>query len=219
MEASTSARTSLLGLVKELTGETKTFIRQELQLLKTELSEKMGRLGRDAAMLAMGGFTAYAGFIVFLIGLGWLLTYAFENAGLDPVLASFAGAAAIGLVVLAVGAAFALKAFKAISRHSLVPQRILHTLQELKTAPAPLNAESTDAPTPRLSTPQIQAQIEATEERIEDTIEEVGRRLSPRYVEQRVRRRIQEKPYSAGLIAILAGFLSGLFLRRGSRHS
>ena len=80
--------------------ETKTFIKEEVQLAKTEISENISRMGRNAVGLVAGGFVAYAGLIVFLAGLGLLLGFAFEKLGLQPPLAAFIGFAIIGLLGL-----------------------------------------------------------------------------------------------------------------------
>src|SRR4051812_36620668 len=69
---SSPPRPSIIGLFKNLTGEFKTFIRQEVDLAKTEISEKVSMIGKNVASIAIGGFIAYAGLIVLLIGLGWL---------------------------------------------------------------------------------------------------------------------------------------------------
>ncbi len=214
------ARTSLVGLFRALTGDTRTFIRQEIQLAKTEISEKISRLGKNAAALAVGGFVAYAGLILFLMGLGWLLAYAFEAAGLQPALAGFVGLAAIGLVTIAIGSFFLLKGLKSISRESLTPERTVHTLQELR------GAETTN---PRTATPpetqekassqEIQQRVEDTENRMGETLEELGRRLSPQHINTQVKARISANPYRSGLIAMVAGIFSGLLLRRKFRHA
>src|SRR5689334_11328346 len=112
MDSSTAPRASVFRLFRGLTSDTRTLLRQELQLAKTELSEKISCLGRNAAALAVGGLVAYAGLIVFLIGLGWLLCYAFSTAGLSPMISAFLGMVAIGLVVIASGCVLLLKALK-----------------------------------------------------------------------------------------------------------
>ena len=48
-------RPSLLRLVKALTQETKTLIRQELKLAKTELSEEVSETARHGASVGIGG--------------------------------------------------------------------------------------------------------------------------------------------------------------------
>lgn len=211
--APASAAPSLLGLVRSLTADTKTFFRQELQLAKTELMEKLARMGRNAAGLAIGGFLAYAGLIVLLIGLGYLLAYAFQKAGLDPALANFLGLALLGLLIAGVGGALVFKGIKAFSHDSLAPERTLATLQELKGTPHAPTAHAPSPDAPKLSSAQLQARVRVTETRMGESLDELGRRLSPRQISARMKVRISAHPYRAGLMAAAAGLVSGLALR------
>src|SRR3954462_3501467 len=129
----TERTTSVLGLVKHLRDEIKTLLRQEIDLAKAEMSEKISLMGRNAASLAIGGFIAYAGLIVLLAGLGVLIAYAFESTGMDRALAGFLGLAIMGLVVMLVGGDFIFKALKTLWKQSLAPKRTIHTIQELRT--------------------------------------------------------------------------------------
>ncbi len=213
------ARTSLVGLFRALTGDTQTFIRQEIQLAKTELSEKASRLGKNAASLAVGGAVAYAGLIVFLIGLGWLIAYAIESAGVQPVLAGFIGLGAIGLLTIAGGGVLVMKGLKTISQESVKPERTVRTLQELRgtqtseTTAAFAQTESSDKP----DSEEMQHRVEATENRMGETLDELGRRLSPQHINAEVKARISANPYRSGIIAMAAGILSGVIIRRKSR--
>jgi hypothetical protein len=216
MEATkpTRARSSVFGLFRALTGDTRTFVRQEIQLAKTEISEKLSRMGRNAVALAAGGFVAYAGLIVFVMALGWLIAWAFETAGLSPVISACLGLGIIGLVVIAVGCALLLKGLKTLSKESLTPKRTLYTLQELKGTPPPLEpAPGAKKPTSK----EMQVQVEATESRMGETLNELGQRLSPRNVNASVKAKLSSRPYSAGLVAMVAGLLSGFLLRRKFR--
>jgi len=65
----------------------------------------------------------------------------------------------------------------------------------------------------------MQNRVEATENRMGDTLDELGRRLSPSHINAQVKARISGSPYRSGLIAMSAGLLSGLFLRRRRRHA
>ncbi len=218
----TQPRTSLVGLIRGLTGDTKTFIRQEIQLAKTEIGEKVAHFGKNAAALAVGGFVAYAGLIVFLMGLGWLLAWAFEAAGLQPVLAGFIGLAAIGLLTIIAGCVLLLKGLKSLSKESVAPQRTVQTLQELRGS-APASPMTTHyEPTEKEEKPsseEMQKRVEATENRMGDKLEELGRRLSPQHINAQVKNRIRANPYRTGLIAMVAGVFSGMFLRRKFRHA
>jgi len=217
MECSTAAQPSVLGLTRNLVGEIKTFTRQELALFKAEISEKISSLGKNAVSLAIGGFVAYAGLLVFLIGLGYLLTFAFEAAGLSQLMAAFVGMAVIGLLVMLVGAAFIAKAVSSFKKESLAPERSLKTLQELKGGHLPSAshpAEHEKREEPKRSSAELQAEVERTEAEMGETLDELGYRLSPHHINERIKTRIAERPYRAGMIAMFAGLISGMMVRR-----
>lgn len=205
---------SVLGLTRNLVGEIKLFMRQELDLFKTELSEKVSKAGKNTVFLAAGGFVAYAGLLVFLIGLGFLLTFAFEAAGLSPWMAAFVGMAVIGLLVMLVGAAFIGKAISAFKKESLAPERSIHALQELKGGHLPKTEEHRKEDERKRSSAEIEADVERTEQEMGETLDELGRRLSPHHINQRIKTQISERPFRAGLIAMLAGLVSGMMVRR-----
>jgi hypothetical protein len=52
---------SLGQLFADLMNETRTLLQQEVQLAKTEMTEKASRVGKDITSLVIGGAIAYAG--------------------------------------------------------------------------------------------------------------------------------------------------------------
>lgn len=219
MHQTTSTQSSIGGLIRTLTEDTKRLLRQEIELLKSELSEKISYFGRNAVALAIGGFIAYAGFIVLLMGLGWLAAWGLQQAGVQPVLAGFIGLAGIGLLIAIVGAAFLMKGMKAFAKESLAPQKTIHTLQRLKNSEAPAPGMTELESAPKHSSSEMQSRVVATSDRVTDTIEELGQRLSPSHINAQVKTRIREKPYHAGLAAIVTGVVSGLLLGKAGRRS
>jgi hypothetical protein len=212
MEATEVRHSSLLGLVRGFTRETKNFFRQEIDLAKAELSEKLKTITGGATSLAIGGFVAYAGAIVFLIARGELVAFAFTKAGTDSVLSQFLGLGLIGLVVVGAGTGMLMAALKKLSAESLAPKRTLHTLQELRGEE--VRIKKTEPEKPKLSSAELEKQVERTEARIGYTLDEMIDRVSPRRVRARVKAQLQEKPYRAGLIAMIVGIASGLVVRR-----
>lgn len=110
-------------LFSELADETRTLIRQELELAKTEMTEKATRVGKDVGMMGAGGAIAYMGAYVLIaaavIGLGHLIGY-----GLSALI--------IGLVIVGVGAMVAMKGKNDLQKASLSPDRTKETVKETK---------------------------------------------------------------------------------------
>jgi hypothetical protein len=170
--------------------------------------------------MLIGGFIAYAGVIVLLMGLGWLLGFAFTKAGLEPLLAQFIGLGIVGLLIAGAGTAFLLTAMKAISKESLVPERTVHTLRELSGKPGePMKKSEVEALTPKVSSAELEKRVERTEQHIEQTIEELGRRVKPSYIKLRIKNRLKRNPYRNGFIAMGMGVLSGLIVKARMRRA
>jgi Putative Actinobacterial Holin-X, holin superfamily III len=206
---------SIVDLIKELKREAQVFIQEELRLLKAELAEKLARYGVNAASLAIGGFFAYAGLIVFLCGLGALLAFAFTSAGLNPQLAWFIGLDIIGLLVIGAGSAIVLKGLATLKNESPAPQRTIHTLQQFK-ATAPTSTQlvvkrpEKDDRTPE----QLEASIVATEAQMADTINALTERVSLDYARRKATERVRAHPYRWGLVAAGCGAAGSYWVKR-----
>jgi hypothetical protein len=113
---------SLGELFSDLARETGTLVRQEVELAKTEMTQKATRVGKDVGFLAAGGAVAYAGFLGILaaiaIGLGQL--------GVPWWLATLL----VGVVVAVVGAVLVQRGLNALRQENLAPQRTVTTIKE-----------------------------------------------------------------------------------------
>jgi hypothetical protein len=163
---------------------------------------------------------AYAGLLVFLVGLGWLAAWALSLAGLQPMFAAFVGLSGVGLLVVLIGAALLFKAKSDLAKRNLQPVRTVATLQQLKTEHSEANLQSaaTRAAT-QSGSAKIQAEVEQTEAQMGQALSELGHRLSPHEIRERVKHRIESEPYSAGVFAMIAGLVSGLLVRRKFRRA
>ena len=144
------SRTSLLELFRDLTEDVKAFARQEVDLARQEMTEKLSCYKRNAISLVVGGVVAYAGLIVLLGGLGMLLSFAFEKWGANPVLANFLGLGIVGLIGILAGVFMVLKGSKAFSNASLAPERTLETIKHIRGEEA-LDRVRREAPSRRAS--------------------------------------------------------------------
>ncbi len=114
---------SLGELFSELTRETRTLIRQEIELARTEATEKAKKAGKNIGFVAAGGFVAYAGFIVLLMGVAYLLAVA---------LPLWLATVIVGAIVAGIGYALFKKGMSALQKESYSLERTKETLQEDK---------------------------------------------------------------------------------------
>lgn len=118
-------------LLKELTHESSTLLKQEVDLAKTEMSEKASRVGTNLGEVAVGGAVALLGAIALVLaavyGLGAIL-----NNFLSPETASWLAPLIVGGVLAAVGYSMIKKALETLKRESLTPQKTTQSLQENK---------------------------------------------------------------------------------------
>jgi len=112
---------SLGELLSDLARDTGTLVRQEVQLAKTELSEKAKAIGKAVASLAAGAAVAYAGFLTLLAAL---------VLGLAYFIPAWVAAGVVGLVVAAAGYFMVQKGMNDLKQTDLTPQQTVDTLKE-----------------------------------------------------------------------------------------
>lgn len=118
-------------LLKELTHESSTLLKQEVDLAKTEMSEKASRVGANLGEVAVGGGVAFLGAIALLLAAVYGLTSIlnkFMSLGVAVWLAPFL----IGAVLALVGYSLIKKALDTLKRESITPKRTTQSLQENK---------------------------------------------------------------------------------------
>ena len=118
-------------LLKELTQESSTLLKQEVDLAKTEMSEKASRIGTNLGEVAVGGAVAFLGAIALLLfaisALGSLL-----SKFMSPGIAVWLAPLIVGGILAAVGYSLIKKALETLKHESLTPKRTTQSLQENK---------------------------------------------------------------------------------------
>lgn len=110
-------------LFATLTRETSTLVRKEMELAKTEMTEKATKAGKNVGFLAAGGFVAYAGLLAIIAGVILLLGQA---------ISLWLSALIVGLLVAGGGYFLVQKGLAALKNADLVPHKTLETLKEDK---------------------------------------------------------------------------------------
>ena len=113
---------SLGDLFSELSRETSTLIRKEMELAKREMAANLKEAGTHAGMVAAGGALAHAGLLVllaaFVIGLAQL--------GVTPWLAALI----IGLVTVGIGYVMANRGLSNLRRTNIAPVQSMESIKE-----------------------------------------------------------------------------------------
>ena len=99
-----------------------TLIRQEIQLAKTEMSDKASKAGRDVASLVAGGLIAYAGLLVLLAA----LVLGLAALGLDAWLSALI----VGVIVAAIGGFLVRQGLTALRSTDPVPHETVETMKD-----------------------------------------------------------------------------------------
>ena len=220
MQDSLSNGTTLWGLVKGVAQDGKLLVKEEVQLAKTELTEKVCHFGRQAAPVAIGAFLAYAGLIALLLGIGLLGAFGLQQAGLEPLLAGAAGLGGAGLLTAAMGALFIRQSVKAFSKESLKPEKTVETLQNLKELPPgakPAPASPEPEPEDTRNSQEIKQSVLATEARLANSLDELERRLTFADFREHAKEGIQTHPYRWGLVAMGTGLAGSLLFKRSPK--
>jgi hypothetical protein len=121
--ALTQEERPLTELFGDLMQEVKLLFRQEMQLLKIEMSQKASQAGKDVGYLAIGAALAYAGLLILLVS---------ATLALALVIPGWASALIVGLVVVGAGYAFIQKGMSDLKQLNPIPEKTLDSLKETK---------------------------------------------------------------------------------------
>lgn len=114
---------SLGSLVRKLSRDTQTLVREQFRLAKMEASEIASDVSQGAIQAGVGGFIAYAGFLSLVGGMALLLS---------QVLPPWLSFSLVGLVVLIIGYALVRSGTNTLQETDYSLDRTAQTLQEDK---------------------------------------------------------------------------------------
>ncbi len=116
-------------LVFEVSDRATVLVREEIELAKTEVTEKLNRLLQGGVTAIVAGVFVLAALAMIMHGIAWLLNDLFFD---DNVWAGFLVEAAFFLLVAAGAGLYAYRAFKKSSPP--VPEMAIQEAKEIKTA-------------------------------------------------------------------------------------
>jgi Zn-dependent protease with chaperone function len=108
-------------LFAELSEETSMLIRQEMQLAKAEVSQKVSKASKNITVLAVGGIVAYVGFLALTAAL---------ILGLAELMTPWLAALLVGIVMAVIGYFLIQKGISTLKQMTPVPERTVASLKE-----------------------------------------------------------------------------------------
>ena len=118
----TNDERSLGELFGDLARDMGTLVSQELALARTELTEKATRVGKDIAMLAVGGLVAYAGLLAIIAAVIVLIA--------DRGVPLWISALVVGLIVVGIGYLLVQRGISALKHEDLAPRQTIESIKE-----------------------------------------------------------------------------------------
>lgn len=119
-------------LLKDLRDQTTTLLRQEVRLAQAETTEKVTLAVENAAKVAAGGFIAYTGLVLLLVGASLAAAVGFAALGLSSALATILGFLSVGLAIALIGGILVWRALRVFRRAELMPRQTVDTARETK---------------------------------------------------------------------------------------
>lgn len=118
----TNDERSLGELFGDLARDMGTLVSQELALARTELTDKAARVGKEIAMLAIGGLVAYAGLLAIIAAVIVLIA--------DRGVPLWVAALVVGLIVAGIGYFLVQRGISALRHEDFTPRQTIQSIKE-----------------------------------------------------------------------------------------
>jgi hypothetical protein len=123
---------NIADLLRQLRDDTATLVREEVELAKTEIREKVAETAKSTGFLVAGGLVASSALLVLLMSLGYLLSEIFMRQGMNAGMAAFLGFLIVAVISGVAGWMLISHALKQFGRKSITPDRTVQSLREDK---------------------------------------------------------------------------------------
>jgi hypothetical protein len=156
-------------LASELMHELRALFRHELELFTAEAKEKIANDVKDNAVIGLGGFLIYSGYLVLLAAL---------VLGFTTFMPAWGAALLVAASLILTGFVLAKKGRKDLTKiKKTLNKRQIHEGDRKMGENSKIKEQS--------ATDQIREQIQHTESNIIDTVHTIAQRLSPQFLRQR----------------------------------
>ena len=139
--AATDEQTNIAQAIQEVSDRAQILVREEIELAKAEVTEKVTKLIRGTAVAGAAGFFVFGALLLILHGLSWLAWWAIPFPGDTQYFWGFFTVAAILLVLGGIAGFVAARAFRAGSPPA--PQMAIEEARRIRETVQSEHPEST----------------------------------------------------------------------------
>jgi len=207
-----------VSLVGDLQTDIKNLIKKEIELAKTEMSEKFKVLGRNLAFMGAGAIVGLMAVFLLLLGLGAIIAQLLQKADVTPGTAYFVSYMGLGVVLIVVGYGLIHKALTAFSNLSLTPEKALATAkgEEVPIHIARTEKKEKHDKQPKASSDELKTEAELARARMDSELLELRNRLTPGYMARSFLAGMKHHPMRALIVTAATTGLGGLIYWRKS---
>jgi ElaB/YqjD/DUF883 family membrane-anchored ribosome-binding protein len=170
---------------------------------------------------------AFLAVIWFLLSISFIIAYGFESLGLATGVSLFLGFLLLALVTGAIGGILVGKALSAFSKESMVPEKTVETLREIKEGgieQVPIKTYAVQSqPEDKRTSGQIREDVERTRSRIGREVRGIRTRLDMAHLAGAVANRVAHNPVRSVSIGLGTGLVGFVIMRvarlLGRRHA
>jgi uncharacterized BrkB/YihY/UPF0761 family membrane protein len=113
---------SLGDLFGDLARDMGTLVSQEMTLARKELTDKASQVGKDVAILAVGGLVAYAGLLAIIAAIIFLMA--------DRGVPLWISALIVGALVAGIGALLVQRGITALRQQDFTPRQTIESIKD-----------------------------------------------------------------------------------------
>src|SRR5687768_1155867 len=213
----------LFTLLGNLRADLTEMLKSELALLKSEISASVSNMGKDGAMIAAGGFVAYTGAVLALVGLACLIAFGLNKAGLSVLMALWISFLGFGLLVAAGGYMVLKSGLSKMKEVSMSPKQTVATVKEFvkgETGAAGIVASKDLKDEKSEKTQRARVAAEKNIATVQSELAEVQARSKPKYMWAATCTAAKRRPKAAaGIGAAVVGLAYLMVKRRHNGHN
>lgn len=208
----------LFTLLGNLRNDLTEMIKSELALLKSEITSCVSKMGKDAGMIAAGGFIAYTGAVLALVGIASLIAWALNAAGLSVLMSLWIAFLGFGIIVALAGYMLLKSGLSKMKEVEMKPRQTVSTVKEFvkgETAAAGIVASRDIKDEASEKTQRARVVAEKKIATVQSELAEVQARMKPKYMWDATCTAVKRRPKAAaGIGAAVVGLAYMMAKRR-----